>query len=185
MRNLFAKARGAAPCILFFDEIDSIAKPRGSGGSSGEAGDRIVNQILTEMDGVGARKNVVCIGASNRPDMLDPAVCRPGRLDQVPLPVCLLLLAEITRLCVAYTRSFWRLSLHLTHGSNRAYRAAWHLSCVLEVISACSIDALLHTVHTALEDHVLCICTTRVSHIHKSKRPCCVLKALHTARLSY
>jgi len=89
VRDLFAKARGAAPCILFFDEIDSIAKPRGSGGSSGEAGDRIVNQILTEMDGVGARKNVVCIGASNRPDMLDPAVCRPGRLDQlvyIPVP---------------------------------------------------------------------------------------------------
>lgn len=89
VRDLFAKARGAAPCILFFDEIDSIAKPRGSGGASGEAGDRIVNQILTEMDGVGARKNVVCIGASNRPDMLDPAVCRPGRLDQlvyIPVP---------------------------------------------------------------------------------------------------
>ena len=89
VRELFAKARGAAPCILFFDEIDSIAKPRGSGGSSGEAGDRIVNQILTEMDGVGARKNVICIGASNRPDMLDPAVCRPGRLDQlvyIPVP---------------------------------------------------------------------------------------------------
>jgi len=89
VRELFSKARGAAPCILFFDEIDSIAKPRGSGGSSGEAGDRIVNQILTEMDGVGARKNVICIGASNRPDMLDPAVCRPGRLDQlvyIPVP---------------------------------------------------------------------------------------------------
>jgi len=90
VRELFAKARGAAPCILFFDEIDSIAKPRGSGGGgAGEAGDRIVNQILTEMDGVGARKNVICIGASNRPDMLDPAVCRPGRLDQlvyIPVP---------------------------------------------------------------------------------------------------
>eukprot|EP00960_Hanusia_phi_P026912 746529-Hanusia_phi.AAC.3 len=62
------------------------SQPRGSGGGgAGEAGDRIVNQILTEMDGVGARKNVICIGASNRPDMLDPAVCRPGRLDQVLL----------------------------------------------------------------------------------------------------
>ena len=90
VRNLFAKARGAAPCILFFDEIDSIAKPRGSGsGGASEAGDRIVNQILTEMDGVGARKNVICIGATNRPDMIDPAVCRPGRLDQlvyIPVP---------------------------------------------------------------------------------------------------
>jgi len=89
VRNLFEKARGAAPCILFFDEIDSIAKPRGSGGGASEAGDRIVNQILTEMDGVGARKNVICIGATNRPDMIDPAVCRPGRLDQlvyIPVP---------------------------------------------------------------------------------------------------
>jgi transitional endoplasmic reticulum ATPase len=78
-----------APCILFFDEIDSIAKPRGSSQGGGEAGDRIVNQILTEIDGVGVKKNVFVLGATNRPDMLDPAVTRPGRLDQliyVPLP---------------------------------------------------------------------------------------------------
>lgn len=73
-----------------FDEMDSIAKTRGSGGpGSSEAGDRVINQILTEIDGVGARKNVFCIGATNRPDILDPAVIRPGRLDQliyIPLP---------------------------------------------------------------------------------------------------
>ena len=90
VRQLFDKARGAAPCILFFDEIDSIAKPRGSGGAGGgDAGDRIVNQILTEIDGVGAKKSVFVIAATNRPDMLDPAVMRPGRLDQLiylPLP---------------------------------------------------------------------------------------------------
>jgi len=90
VRELFNKARGAAPCILFFDEIDSIAKPRGSGGAGGgEAGDRIVNQILTEIDGVGARKSVFVIGATNRPDILDPAIMRPGRLDQliyIPMP---------------------------------------------------------------------------------------------------
>jgi len=89
VRQLFDKARAAAPCILFFDEIDSIAKPRGSSGGGGEAGDRIVNQILTEIDGVGVKKNVFVLGATNRPDMLDPAVTRPGRLDQliyVPLP---------------------------------------------------------------------------------------------------
>mmetsp|Transcript_40414 Transcript_40414/g.130320 ORF Transcript_40414/g.130320 Transcript_40414/m.130320 type:complete len:524 (+) Transcript_40414:3-1574(+) len=90
VRELFNKARGAAPCILFFDEIDSIAKPRGSGGAGGgEAGDRIVNQILTEIDGVGAKKSVFIIGATNRPDIIDPAVLRPGRLDQliyIPLP---------------------------------------------------------------------------------------------------
>jgi transitional endoplasmic reticulum ATPase len=90
VRNLFDKARGAAPCILFFDEIDSIAKPRGSGHSSGgEAGDRIVNQILTEIDGVGSKKSVFVIAATNRPDMLDSAIMRPGRIDQLvylPLP---------------------------------------------------------------------------------------------------
>ena len=90
VRELFDKARAASPCILMFDEMDSIAKARGSGGAgSSEAGDRVINQILTEIDGVGARKNVFVIGATNRPDILDPAVIRPGRLDQliyIPLP---------------------------------------------------------------------------------------------------
>jgi transitional endoplasmic reticulum ATPase len=90
VRELFDKARAASPCILMFDEMDSIAKTRGSGGAGGsEAGDRVINQILTEIDGVGARKNVFVIGATNRPDILDPAVIRPGRLDQliyIPLP---------------------------------------------------------------------------------------------------
>lgn len=90
MRDLFDKARAAAPCILFFDEIDSIAKQRGGGSGSGsDAGDRVINQILTEIDGVGAKKNVFVIGATNRPDILDNAITRPGRLDQliyIPLP---------------------------------------------------------------------------------------------------
>jgi len=90
VRELFDKARAAAPCILFFDEMDSIAKARGGGGGSGsEAGDRVINQILTEIDGVGAKKSVFVIGATNRPDILDNAVTRPGRLDQliyIPLP---------------------------------------------------------------------------------------------------
>jgi transitional endoplasmic reticulum ATPase len=91
VRELFDKARSAAPCILFFDEMDSIAKQRGggAGGGASEAGDRVINQILTEIDGVGARKSVFIIGATNRPDILDNAVTRPGRLDQliyIPLP---------------------------------------------------------------------------------------------------
>lgn len=90
VRELFAKARAAAPCILFFDEMDSIAKSRGSGSGSGsDAGSRVINQILQEIDGVGAKKSVFVIGATNRPDILDPAVTRPGRLDQliyIPLP---------------------------------------------------------------------------------------------------
>lgn len=91
VRDLFDKARAAAPCILFFDEMDSIAKARGGGGKGGasEAGDRVINQILTEIDGVGAKKSVFVIGATNRPDILDSALTRPGRLDQliyIPLP---------------------------------------------------------------------------------------------------
>ncbi|WWD21708.1 hypothetical protein CI109_106195 [Kwoniella shandongensis] len=75
---------------MFFDELDSIAKSRGgSGGDGGGAGDRVLNQILTEMDGMNAKKNVFIIGATNRPDQIDSALLRPGRLDQliyIPLP---------------------------------------------------------------------------------------------------
>jgi len=90
VREIFDKARAAAPCILFFDELDSIAKARGGSiGDAGGAADRVINQILTEMDGVGAKKNVFIIGATNRPDIIDTAIMRPGRLDQlvyIPLP---------------------------------------------------------------------------------------------------
>ena len=90
VRDVFDKARAAAPCVLFFDELDSIAKARGnSSGDAGGASDRVLNQLLTEMDGMGAKKNVFIIGATNRPDQIDPALLRPGRLDQliyIPLP---------------------------------------------------------------------------------------------------
>eukprot|EP00127_Corallochytrium_limacisporum_P004307 Clim_evm252s157 gene=Clim_evmTU252s157 len=90
VREIFDKARAAAPCVLFFDELDSIAKARGgSVGDAGGAADRVINQVLTEMDGMNAKKNVFIIGATNRPDIIDPAVMRPGRLDQliyIPLP---------------------------------------------------------------------------------------------------
>lgn len=90
VRDVFDKARAAAPCVMFFDELDSIAKARGGGGGdAGGAGDRVLNQILTEMDGMNAKKNVFVIGATNRPDQIDPALLRPGRLDQliyIPLP---------------------------------------------------------------------------------------------------
>jgi transitional endoplasmic reticulum ATPase len=89
VRDVFDKARAAAPCVMFFDELDSVAKTRGS--SVGDSGgtDRVLNQILTEMDGMNAKKNVFVIGATNRPDQIDPALLRPGRLDQliyIPLP---------------------------------------------------------------------------------------------------
>jgi transitional endoplasmic reticulum ATPase len=90
IRELFDKARQAAPCVLFFDELDSIARARGSSsGDAGGAGDRVINQLLTEMDGMSSKKTVFIIGATNRPDIIDPAILRPGRLDQliyIPLP---------------------------------------------------------------------------------------------------
>lgn len=90
VRNLFDKARSASPCILFFDEMDSIARARGSGGSgSSDTSDRVINQILSEIDGMGSGKTLFIIGATNRPDILDPGIMRPGRLDQliyIPLP---------------------------------------------------------------------------------------------------
>merc|ERR1712216_265959 len=90
VREVFDKARQASPCVLFFDELDSIARARGGGsGDAGGAGGRGMNQMLTEMDGVGSKKNVFIIGATNRPDIIDPALMRPGRLDQlvyIPLP---------------------------------------------------------------------------------------------------
>jgi len=90
VRDVFDKARQSSPCVLFFDELDSIAIQRGRGaGSGGEASDRVINQLLTEMDGVQVKKEVFVVGATNRPDILDEALMRPGRLDQlvyIPLP---------------------------------------------------------------------------------------------------
>jgi len=82
VREVFRKARETAPCIVFFDELDSIAPRRGLHTDAGVT-DRIVNQLLTEMDGMQTLKGVVIMGATNRPDILDPALLRPGRFDRV------------------------------------------------------------------------------------------------------
>lgn len=87
VRAIFARARASSPCILFFDELDSLAPRRGADGNA--AAERVVNQLLTEMDGFDKHAAVYCLGATNRPDMIDPALLRPGRLDKllfVPLP---------------------------------------------------------------------------------------------------
>ncbi|KAJ7847022.1 P-loop containing nucleoside triphosphate hydrolase protein [Mycena leptocephala] len=84
MRDVFDKAQAAAPCVIFFDDLDLIAKARGGGnGDGGGAGDHVLNQILTEMDGMNAKKNIFIIGATNRPDQIDSVPLRPGRLDQL------------------------------------------------------------------------------------------------------
>ncbi|MFT4893202.1 MAG: transitional endoplasmic reticulum ATPase [Candidatus Nanohaloarchaea archaeon] len=81
IREVFQKARQVAPCILFIDEIDSIATRRGSRTDSG-VGDRVVNQLLTELDGIESLEGVTVIAATNRPDLIDPALLRPGRIDR-------------------------------------------------------------------------------------------------------
>jgi len=82
IREIFRRARIVAPAIIFLDEIDSIAPARGSRVDSGVT-DRIVNQLLTEMDGIKPLRGVVVIAATNRPDLLDPALLRPGRFDRI------------------------------------------------------------------------------------------------------
>src|SRR5256884_6804210 len=89
IREVFRRGRTAAPSIIFFDELDSVASRRGRGFGDGDASERMISQLLTEMDGIESLVNVVVIGASNRPDMIDPAILRPGRFDRliyVPAP---------------------------------------------------------------------------------------------------
>lgn len=82
VRRVFQRARDAKPCVIFFDELDSVAPKRGNHGDSGGVMDRIVSQLLAELDGMSGGKesaDVFVIGATNRPDLLDPALLRPGR----------------------------------------------------------------------------------------------------------
>jgi transitional endoplasmic reticulum ATPase len=89
IREVFRKARTAAPAIIFFDELDAIVPKRGFGFADSGASERVISQLLTEIDGIETLQNMVVIGATNRPDILDPAVLRPGRFDRliyVPSP---------------------------------------------------------------------------------------------------
>jgi transitional endoplasmic reticulum ATPase len=88
VREVFDRARQAAPAIIFFDEIDAIARERGAGGDS-DVTERVVSQLLTELDGLAENPNLVVLAATNRRDVLDPALLRPGRFEshvEVPEP---------------------------------------------------------------------------------------------------
>jgi transitional endoplasmic reticulum ATPase len=88
IREIFRRARQASPCVIFFDEIDSIAPIRGAGGETAVT-ERVVSQLLTELDGMENMRGVVVLAATNRADMIDTALLRPGRFDkiiQIPLP---------------------------------------------------------------------------------------------------
>lgn len=91
VRRVFERAKASCPCIVFFDELDSLCPRRGGSSetSGGGVSERVVNQLLTEMDGLESRRSVFVIAATNRPELIDPAMMRPGRLDKllyVPLP---------------------------------------------------------------------------------------------------
>lgn len=83
VREIFRRARQASPCVIFFDEIDSIAPVRGLEGSGHASTERMVSQLLTEMDGIDEMRGVVVLAATNRADMIDPALLRPGRFDKI------------------------------------------------------------------------------------------------------
>ncbi|RYY44123.1 MAG: AAA family ATPase, partial [Sphingomonadales bacterium] len=81
--RLFARARQVAPCVIFIDELDSLVPARGGGLGEPQATERVVNTILSEMDGLEELQSVVVIGATNRPNLIDPALLRPGRFDEL------------------------------------------------------------------------------------------------------
>ena len=110
VRRVFQRARDARPCVVFFDELDSVAPKRGAHGDSGGVMDRIVSQLLAELDGIASSSSssgdVFVIGATNRPDLLDPALLRPGRFDRMLyLGVSDTHLAQL-RILQALTRKF-------------------------------------------------------------------------------
>src|SRR5256884_1608961 len=83
IREVFRRAKQAAPCIVFFDELDALAPRRAGGELDGQVGNRVIAQLLTEMDGIEGREGVIVLAATNRPELIDPALLRPGRFDLV------------------------------------------------------------------------------------------------------
>ena len=83
IREIFRRAKQAAPCIVFFDEIDAVAPRRSGGEGDGQVGNRVIAQLLTEMDGIEGREGVIVLAATNRPELIDPALMRPGRFDMI------------------------------------------------------------------------------------------------------
>jgi transitional endoplasmic reticulum ATPase len=83
IREVFRKARMAAPAVIFFDEMDSLTPLRGSGSGDSGTSERVISQLLTEMDGISSLQDIIVIAATNRPNLIDPAVLRPGRFDRL------------------------------------------------------------------------------------------------------
>ena len=85
VQKIFDKARQVSPCIIFIDELESLASKRGGDNASSMEGTKVLNQLLAEMDGLEEMNDILVLSATNRPDMLDPAVLRPGRFDRILL----------------------------------------------------------------------------------------------------
>ena len=83
VREIFKTARQAAPCIIFLDEIEALLPARSAGGADSHVSERVLSQFLAELDGIEELKGVLVLGATNRPDLMDPAVLRPGRFDEI------------------------------------------------------------------------------------------------------
>uniref|UniRef100_A0A0B7ARL7 AAA+ ATPase domain-containing protein n=2 Tax=Arion vulgaris TaxID=1028688 RepID=A0A0B7ARL7_9EUPU len=137
IREVFRKARSAAPSIIFFDEIDSIAAKRGSSGGGSGVEDRVLTQLLTEMDGLEFLKDVFIIAATNRPDKIDRALLRPGRFDSlvyVPLPNAdtrrEILEKKMNKMSVAQDVSL-EILVDLTHNYSGAEVGIQHLEYVI------------------------------------------------------
>ncbi|KAI8784803.1 peroxisome assembly factor 2 [Biomphalaria glabrata] len=113
VREIFKRARSASPCIIFFDELDSLAPNRGRSGDSGGVMDRVVSQLLAELDGLHESFDVFVIGATNRPDLLDPALLRPGRFD---------------KLLYLGTSSDWQAHLKILEALTKKFTLSPHLS---------------------------------------------------------
>jgi peroxin-6 len=117
VRNLFDKARLNSPCILFFDELDSLAPVRGRAGDSGGVMDRVVSQLLTEIDGLDknetASAQIFIVGATNRPDLIDSSLLRPGRFDKLVYVPIAKEVNERVNILKALTRKFVNLYLFI------------------------------------------------------------------------
>lgn len=106
VREVFERATAAAPCVVFFDELDALAPSRGRGSDSGGVADRVVSQLLAELDAMVAKRDIFVIAASNRPDLVDAGLLRPGRLDRMVYVSMPLSRAEQLAILKAQTRKF-------------------------------------------------------------------------------